>query len=198
MADIHIHREHAPRPGQGAQGRLAMGRGGRGEVRHGMHGASRARPATPSSSRAPASSGRLIVAADHFDLEAKLGFLLGAFSKTIEAEIEQNLDALLAERAPAAKPAAKAARRRRSAPRGAGGPGAVPSAYFSDSIRSTYSCIASSLRLALDAVPGVPLGAADHVGEARALALDVAARWPACRARRSSAASCCRASRAGS
>lgn len=41
-------------------------------------------------------SGRLIVAADHFDLEAKLGFLLGAFSKTIEAEIQKNLDTLLA------------------------------------------------------------------------------------------------------
>lgn len=41
-------------------------------------------------------SGRLIVAADHFDLDAKLGFLLGAFSKTIEAEIQKNLDGLLA------------------------------------------------------------------------------------------------------
>jgi putative polyhydroxyalkanoate system protein len=41
-------------------------------------------------------SGRLIVAADHFDLEARLGFLLGAFSRTIEAEITKNLDALLA------------------------------------------------------------------------------------------------------
>ncbi len=40
--------------------------------------------------------GELIVAADHFDLEAKLGFLLGAFSKTIETEIERNLDELLA------------------------------------------------------------------------------------------------------
>ena len=41
--------------------------------------------------------GRLIVAADHFDLEAKLGFLLGAFSKTIEAEITKNLDAMLSK-----------------------------------------------------------------------------------------------------
>jgi putative polyhydroxyalkanoate system protein len=49
-------------------------------------------------------NGRLIVAADHFDLDARLGFLLGAFSKTIEAEIEKNLDALLAK---SAKPAAK-------------------------------------------------------------------------------------------
>ena len=48
--------------------------------------------------------GELIVAADHFDLQAKLGFLLGAFSKTIETEIEKNLDTLLG--AAAAKPAA--------------------------------------------------------------------------------------------
>jgi putative polyhydroxyalkanoate system protein len=55
-------------------------------------------------------SGRLIVAADHFDLDAKLGFLLGAFAKTIEREILNNLDALLAKseaRKPAAKKAAK-------------------------------------------------------------------------------------------
>lgn len=49
-------------------------------------------------------NGRLIVAADHFDLDAKLGFLLGAFSKTIEGEITKNLDALLAS---PAKPAAR-------------------------------------------------------------------------------------------
>jgi len=51
-------------------------------------------------------NGELIVAADHFDLEAQLGFLLGAFSRTIEAEIEKNLDALLAANT---KPAAKTA-----------------------------------------------------------------------------------------
>lgn len=48
-------------------------------------------------------SGTLIVAADHFDLNAKLGFLLGAFSKTIESEIEKNLDAQLAKGAASAK-----------------------------------------------------------------------------------------------
>lgn len=45
-------------------------------------------------------SGELIVAADHFDLQAKLGFLLGAFSATIEAEIEKELDGLLSGAAP--------------------------------------------------------------------------------------------------
>jgi len=60
-------------------------------------------------------SGRLIVAADHFDLEAKLGFLLGAFSKTIESEITKNLDTLLSKSsAPPAAPARKAAPKKRS------------------------------------------------------------------------------------
>lgn len=44
----------------------------------------------------PGVSGRLLVAGDRFELDARLGFLLGAFSKTIEIEIEKNLDALLA------------------------------------------------------------------------------------------------------
>ena len=52
------------------------------------------------------------------------------------------------------------------------------SVYFSDSIRSTYSCIASSLDLPLQAVPGVPLGAARPCRRSRA----------ACRRRRRSVA----------
>lgn len=54
-------------------------------------------------------NGELIVAADHFDLQAKLGFLLGAFAKTIESEILNKLDALLAKGAklPAKKSATK-------------------------------------------------------------------------------------------
>lgn len=54
-------------------------------------------------------NGRLIVAADHFDLDARLGFLLGAFSKTIESQIEKNLDELLAGSAPPAKAGARTA-----------------------------------------------------------------------------------------
>ncbi len=53
-------------------------------------------------------NGQLTVASNYFDLHAKLGFLLGAFSKTIENEIEKNLDALLAKSANAT-PAKKAA-----------------------------------------------------------------------------------------
>lgn len=47
--------------------------------------------------------GELIVQADEFRLDAKLGFLLGAFSKTIEAEIERKLDELLADSQAAVK-----------------------------------------------------------------------------------------------
>lgn len=50
--------------------------------------------------------GQLIVAPDHFDLHAKLGFLLGAFSRTIENEIEGELNTLLGDSA--AKVARKA------------------------------------------------------------------------------------------
>ena len=53
-------------------------------------------------------NGTLIVAADHFDLNAKLGLLLGAFARTIEGEIEKNLDGLLGKAgAAAAKKAPK-------------------------------------------------------------------------------------------
>lgn len=58
-------------------------------------------------------NGTLTVAADHFELRAKLGFLLGAFARTIEGEIEKELDALLGGAAAQTKAAAakKAARR---------------------------------------------------------------------------------------
>lgn len=48
-------------------------------------------------------SGTLKVSGDHFELDAKLGFLLGAFKDRIEGEIVKNLDELLASKKPAAK-----------------------------------------------------------------------------------------------
>jgi putative polyhydroxyalkanoate system protein len=54
-------------------------------------------------------NGTLVVAADHFDLNAKLGFLLGAFANKIQGEIEKNLDTLLGQAGAAGKPPAKAA-----------------------------------------------------------------------------------------
>lgn len=62
----------------------------------------------------PGVTGRLIVAPDHFELEAKLGFLLGAFSKRIESEIEKELDGLLAATTKG-KPAAKKAAAKKAA-----------------------------------------------------------------------------------
>jgi putative polyhydroxyalkanoate system protein len=41
--------------------------------------------------------GRLIVEGDSFDLTARLGFLIGVFRDRIVAEIEENLDDVLAE-----------------------------------------------------------------------------------------------------
>ena len=52
-------------------------------------------------------SGTLVVTGDHFDLDAKLGFLLGAFKGKIEAEIVKNLDQLRAPTAAKAKALAK-------------------------------------------------------------------------------------------
>jgi putative polyhydroxyalkanoate system protein len=51
--------------------------------------------------------GTLTVAADHFELHAKLGLLLGAFSRTIETQIEKNLDDLLVAGSAPAAPAKK-------------------------------------------------------------------------------------------
>ncbi len=56
--------------------------------------------------------GKLVVTGDAFELDARLGFLLGAFRSRIEAEIEENVDEVLAaasgtKKKPAAKTAPK-------------------------------------------------------------------------------------------
>jgi len=58
--------------------------------------------------------GTLHVTKDHFDLDAKLGFLVGAFKGRIEAEIVKNLDTLLAGKP--SKPAKTAAKPVKKAP----------------------------------------------------------------------------------
>jgi putative polyhydroxyalkanoate system protein len=45
-------------------------------------------------------NGELKVTKDRFELDARLGFLLGAFKERIESEIVKNLDRLLAEKEP--------------------------------------------------------------------------------------------------
>jgi putative polyhydroxyalkanoate system protein len=47
--------------------------------------------------------GSLVVTKDSFVLDAKLGFLLGAFKDRIEGEITKNLDALLKKKTAAKK-----------------------------------------------------------------------------------------------
>lgn len=56
--------------------------------------------------------GHLTVTKDRFELSAQLGFLLGAFKGSIEAEIVKNLDALLLETTPAKATSETAARKR--------------------------------------------------------------------------------------
>ena len=51
--------------------------------------------------------GTLAVTQDSFELNAKLGFLLGVFKEKIESEIVRNLDALIAKKTAAKNPAAK-------------------------------------------------------------------------------------------
>ncbi len=119
MADIHIHRDHSL--GLAKARKVAWDWAEMAEAKFDMactvlEGET---SDTVEFSRSGV-NGSLVVAADHFDLHAKLGFLLGAFAKTIEGEIQQNLDALLgAAQAkadaplklakPAANPAAKTA-----------------------------------------------------------------------------------------
>ena len=107
MADINIHREH--RLGLAKARKVAWQWAEDVEKKFGMECSvlEGETSDTVSFTRAGV-NGELIVAADHFDLQAKLGFLLGAFSKTIEAEILKNLDTLLAK---STKPAKKAARK---------------------------------------------------------------------------------------
>ena len=52
-------------------------------------------------------SGTLTVTKDSFELNAKLGFLLGTFKEKIEEAIVKNLDALIDQKPAAKKPAAK-------------------------------------------------------------------------------------------
>jgi putative polyhydroxyalkanoate system protein len=59
-------------------------------------------------------NGRLVAAADSFNLTARLGLLIGAFRQRIESEIEENLDALLADSA-SSKPLTNAKRAAKTA-----------------------------------------------------------------------------------
>lgn len=100
MADIHIHRNH--KLGL-AQARKVAYRWAE-QAEKGLQMACTYEEGTARDevcfTRAGA-SGTLEVTKDKFELNAKLGFLLGAFKGRIESEIVKNLDALLAEPADA-------------------------------------------------------------------------------------------------
>ena len=105
MPDIHIHREHAL--GLARARKVALQWAEDAEKKFDME-CTIVEGKTSDTVEFTRSGvkGELLVEAHQFTLDAKLGFLLGAFSKTIEAEIEKNLDALLSKSTPAAKKAA--------------------------------------------------------------------------------------------
>jgi len=105
MADIHIHRDHTL--GLAKARKIAWKWAEEVESKFDMEcTVIEGETSDTVEFRRTGVSGRLIVARAHFELDAKLGFLLGAFSKSIEGEITKNLDALLAAGKPAAKKAA--------------------------------------------------------------------------------------------
>jgi putative polyhydroxyalkanoate system protein len=96
MADIHIHRPHtfgltgarkvAAQWSEEAQSKLEM-----------ACAYAEGEDADELQFSRPGVEGTLRVCADHFELNAQLGFLLSAFKEQIENEIVKNLDELLAK-----------------------------------------------------------------------------------------------------
>jgi len=95
MADIHIHREH--RLGLARARKVAWQWAEAAEEKFGMECTVVEGKASDVVEFTRAGvEGRLVVDADSFELTARLGLLLGAFRSRIEAEIEENVDAVLA------------------------------------------------------------------------------------------------------
>jgi putative polyhydroxyalkanoate system protein len=112
MADIHIHREH--RLGLAKARKTAWQWAEAAEAKFGME-CTVIEGTTSDVVEFTRSGveGRLVVDADSFDLTARLGLLLGAFRSRIEAEIEENVDAVLARAAGTKKPMAKTAAKKK-------------------------------------------------------------------------------------
>ena len=104
MADIHIHRTH--RLGLAKARKTAWQWAEVAEQKFAMEcTVIEGKTGDVVEFKRPGVQGQLVVAADSFELTAKLGLLIGAFRGRIEAGIEENLDAILA--AAASAPAAK-------------------------------------------------------------------------------------------
>lgn len=108
MSHIHIHREHAL--GHAAARKVAFRWAEQAEEEFGLRCTyEEGRTHDTVHFERSGVTGTLQVRPDAFELEAKLGFLLGAFKDRIEGEIVRNLDALLVAKAPARKTSAKKA-----------------------------------------------------------------------------------------
>lgn len=106
MADLHIVREHAL--GLAAARKIAFTWAEQVEEEFGMDCTyAEGKTEDEVGFKRSGVNGTLQVTADRFELNAKLGFLLGAFKDKIEAEIVKNLDQLLAPKAAKAKAPAK-------------------------------------------------------------------------------------------
>ena len=104
MADIHIHRAH--RLGLAKARKTAWQWAEAAEQKFAMEcTVIEGKTGDVVEFKRPGVEGELVVAADSFDLTARLGLLLGAFRGRIETGIEENLDAILeaAATAPAKK-----------------------------------------------------------------------------------------------
>ena len=98
MANLHIVREHAL--GMAAARKIAFAWAEQVETEFGMECTYEEGKAKDVVCFERAGvSGTLNVTKSQFELDAKLGFLLGAFKDKIEAEIVKNLDELLAPEA---------------------------------------------------------------------------------------------------
>ena len=116
MADLHILREHTL--GLAAARKIAFTWAEQVESEFGMECTYEEGKTQDTVTFARSGvNGKLQVTKDQFELDAKLGFLLGAFKDKIEAEIVKNLDQLLA---PSSKGSSK------EAPRKAPAKGAAP------------------------------------------------------------------------
>jgi putative polyhydroxyalkanoate system protein len=113
MADIHIHRTH--RLGLARARKTAWQWAEAAEEKFGMEcTVIEGKTSDVVEFTRSGVDGRLVVDADSFDLTARLGLLMGAFRGRIEAEIEKNVDAVLAKATAAKKkPAAKAAAKKK-------------------------------------------------------------------------------------
>ncbi|MDM4767742.1 polyhydroxyalkanoic acid system family protein [Pelomonas sp. SE-A7] len=94
MADIHIHRDHSL--GLAKAREIAWAWAEQVEAKFDMEcTVLEGKTSDTVEFTRSGVKGELIVAPDHFELSAKLGFLLGAFKSTIENEVQKELDSLL-------------------------------------------------------------------------------------------------------